>query len=88
MECCGIDGPQYWRFANGSVPLSCCSSRAESCTPTSQSLHPEGCVDALYSFLEKAAKILGYVVIGIASTEVILTGFQLTIYSLENSKST
>ncbi|XP_044754487.1 CD63 antigen-like [Coccinella septempunctata] len=81
LECCGVNGPQDYHFSNGSVPLSCCSAKVESCSSTSSTVHSDGCVDKLYNFLEKTANILGYVVIGIAATELLGAIFGLCLAS-------
>ncbi|XP_045473948.1 CD63 antigen-like [Harmonia axyridis] len=81
LECCGIDGPQYWHFSNGSVPLSCCSGKPENCYSASPSIYHEGCVNKLFNFLEKTAKILAYVIIGIAATEILGALFGLCLAS-------
>ncbi|KAL3268487.1 hypothetical protein HHI36_007598, partial [Cryptolaemus montrouzieri] len=81
LECCGVNSPSDWHFSNGSLPLSCCSRQGNSCLPTSNSLHDQGCTEALINFLKKIAKVLGYVIIGIAATEIIGALFGLCLAS-------
>lgn len=81
LECCGVDSPQYWHFSNGSYPLSCCSAKTENCNISSPSLHTEGCVSKLYTFLSKTTKALGIVVLGIAAAELLGALFGLCLAS-------
>jgi len=81
LECCGVKGPQDWHFSNGSLPHSCCSGKSENCYPASPTVYHDGCVDMLYKFLEKTAKVLGYVIIGIAATEILGALFGLCLAS-------
>ncbi|KAK9877356.1 hypothetical protein WA026_017753 [Henosepilachna vigintioctopunctata] len=78
LQCCGINGPEYW---NNQIPPSCCTNEDKTCSISSRNLHQHGCVDELYHFLEKSSTILGYVIIGIAATELIGALFGLCLAS-------
>lgn len=73
MECCGVDGPDFWRgkFGSNAAPSSCCPGTPADCR-IGAGAYTEGCVPKLFDFLEHSVKVVGIVVIVIAAVEVCL----------------
>lgn len=85
LHCCGVEGPEYWRWPNGSVPLSCCEKQQtgsySSCSSADTKLYHQGCARAMFQFLENSSQIIGGVAIGIAAIEIIGAVFGLCLAS-------
>ncbi|XP_046384422.1 23 kDa integral membrane protein-like isoform X2 [Ischnura elegans] len=69
FECCGLDGPNYFKPSN--FPASCCTSDTKNCSSTSKGVYKRGCVTAVTDFGSWAGTVVGWVAIGICVVEVL-----------------
>lgn len=71
LQCCGVDSyTDYWRFANKSIPFSCCGNKENVPCNTDDVRDKQGCATALQNFFKFAGTALGGIALGIAAVEV------------------
>nr|XP_023029840.1 leukocyte surface antigen CD53-like [Leptinotarsa decemlineata] len=80
LECCGVDRPQDWNWANEKLPDSCCASRAN-CTLKSSDCYRKGCAENSYKWFKNGLDLLGILAIAVASIELIGAIFALCLSS-------
>lgn len=70
MECCGVDGPSDYRWAEGKLPQSCCEHQKEHCLLSSDDKYVNGCAKAAYKWFKNGLDLLGILAISVAVIEV------------------
>lgn len=68
LKCCGVDGPFDWK---DDIPKSCCIGDKSPCLKNDPALYSVGCVDKYGQKVKLIVRTMGYVVLGIAATEII-----------------
>ncbi|KYB25322.1 CD151 antigen-like Protein [Tribolium castaneum] len=82
LHCCGLNGPDEYKYANGSLPNSCCLEEVRPCMKREyESYYHNGCVSALYEFMVDKSKVFGAVVLGIALVELFGAFFAFCLVS-------
>ncbi|KAJ8944205.1 hypothetical protein NQ318_014567 [Aromia moschata] len=80
LKCCGVDDPLDWKWEGGKVPDSCCSSK-KNCTTLSTDCYRKGCAESVYKWFKNGLDLLGILAIAIASIEIIGAIFALCLSS-------
>lgn len=83
LECCGVNGPGYWRsqFRNDSLPIGCCPEKVQHCTIGTPGHFTDPCGHKLFKLIDSSAITVGGIAIGIAAVEIIGAIFALCLAS-------
>jgi len=91
LECCGVDGPDYW--VNRSItppPSGCCINPAEtaqcSFNAVPHQVFQDGCVEKLQQLLKNIGILLGAIAIAIGIVEIIGIVYALCLASSIKNK--
>ncbi|XP_023710812.1 CD63 antigen isoform X2 [Cryptotermes secundus] len=85
LECCGIDGPDYWKT---SIPEGCCVNPDGTCSAVTdpKQVFQEGCVQRLEELIHAIGLLLGVLAIVIGIVEIIGVVFALCLASSIKNK--
>ncbi|XP_018567936.1 leukocyte surface antigen CD53-like [Anoplophora glabripennis] len=80
LQCCGVEDSSDWKWQDGKVPNSCCSSKTD-CTTISHDVYRRGCAESAYKWFKNGLDLLGILAIAVASIEIIGAIFALCLSS-------
>lgn len=86
LECCGVDGPQYWKLSP--LPEGCCVNPSGTCdiATDEKQVFQEGCVKRVEELLHAIGLLLGVLAIVIGIVEIIGVVFALCLASSIKNK--